>query len=300
MCIECGYCEPVCPSRELTLTPRQRIVVRREMVRQEASAEPLSDAAEPVARLPLLRTGDLCRRRDVPDPLPGLHRHRSPHQASARPPPFPRLALDCPDRRPSCRPGGAGGAGSGRHRPWHGRGAGDPGHAGHHRRRSRSGGDGVVPPVERGRAASRPAVASDLGRRRAGRLFPGLHGADVRAHRRRTGSAQRARGPGRPGAEGLGPGPHPRGHQRHLLQHALALEGFRRGGCGDGQPHPGPPLAVERWRSLAGGGGGQLLHPGHSHLPTPARLPSDRNSSRPCGSWTRWTSSTTSFCPGWC
>ncbi len=32
-CIECGYCEPKCPSRELTLTPRQRIVVRREMVR---------------------------------------------------------------------------------------------------------------------------------------------------------------------------------------------------------------------------------------------------------------------------
>jgi len=34
-CIECGYCEPVCPSRELTTTPRQRIVIRREMVRQE-------------------------------------------------------------------------------------------------------------------------------------------------------------------------------------------------------------------------------------------------------------------------
>jgi D-lactate dehydrogenase len=44
MCIECGYCEPVCPSRELTLTPRQRIVVRREMVRQEASASRSSDA----------------------------------------------------------------------------------------------------------------------------------------------------------------------------------------------------------------------------------------------------------------
>jgi len=40
MCIECGYCEPVCPSRELTLTPRQRIVVRRELVRQEASPAP--------------------------------------------------------------------------------------------------------------------------------------------------------------------------------------------------------------------------------------------------------------------
>jgi D-lactate dehydrogenase len=30
-CVECGYCEPVCPSRDLTLTPRQRIVVRRGM-----------------------------------------------------------------------------------------------------------------------------------------------------------------------------------------------------------------------------------------------------------------------------
>lgn len=32
-CIECGFCEPVCPSRRLTLTPRQRIVVRRELAR---------------------------------------------------------------------------------------------------------------------------------------------------------------------------------------------------------------------------------------------------------------------------
>jgi D-lactate dehydrogenase len=32
-CIECGYCEHNCPSRDLTLTPRQRIVVRREMQR---------------------------------------------------------------------------------------------------------------------------------------------------------------------------------------------------------------------------------------------------------------------------
>ncbi|MFI5894158.1 FAD-binding and (Fe-S)-binding domain-containing protein [Actinoplanes sp. NPDC051513] len=40
-CVECGYCEPVCPSRDLTTTPRQRIVLRREM----AAAEP-SLAAE--------------------------------------------------------------------------------------------------------------------------------------------------------------------------------------------------------------------------------------------------------------
>jgi D-lactate dehydrogenase len=33
-CVECGFCEPVCPSRELTTTPRQRIVLRREIARQ--------------------------------------------------------------------------------------------------------------------------------------------------------------------------------------------------------------------------------------------------------------------------
>jgi D-lactate dehydrogenase len=33
-CVECGFCEPVCPSRNLTTTPRQRIVLRREIARQ--------------------------------------------------------------------------------------------------------------------------------------------------------------------------------------------------------------------------------------------------------------------------
>jgi len=31
-CVECGYCEPICPSKDLTSTPRQRIVIRRAMV----------------------------------------------------------------------------------------------------------------------------------------------------------------------------------------------------------------------------------------------------------------------------
>jgi len=38
-CIECGYCEPKCPSRELTMTPRQRIVVRREVTRLGLTGE---------------------------------------------------------------------------------------------------------------------------------------------------------------------------------------------------------------------------------------------------------------------
>jgi D-lactate dehydrogenase len=42
-CVECGFCEPVCPSRNLTTTPRQRIVLRREMARQPAGS-PLQKA----------------------------------------------------------------------------------------------------------------------------------------------------------------------------------------------------------------------------------------------------------------
>ncbi|MFC0676025.1 FAD-binding and (Fe-S)-binding domain-containing protein, partial [Brachybacterium hainanense] len=44
-CVECGYCEPVCPSRDLTLTPRQRIVLRRDA----ALAEQRGDAATAAA-----------------------------------------------------------------------------------------------------------------------------------------------------------------------------------------------------------------------------------------------------------
>ncbi len=36
-CIECGFCEPVCPSKDVTFTPRQRIVGRREISRQLAA-----------------------------------------------------------------------------------------------------------------------------------------------------------------------------------------------------------------------------------------------------------------------
>ncbi|WP_345154956.1 FAD-binding and (Fe-S)-binding domain-containing protein [Nonomuraea rubra] len=38
-CVECGYCEPVCPSRDLTTTPRQRIVLRRELAAAVAAGD---------------------------------------------------------------------------------------------------------------------------------------------------------------------------------------------------------------------------------------------------------------------
>jgi D-lactate dehydrogenase len=38
-CIECGFCEVNCPSRDLTLSPRQRIVIQREIARLKAVCE---------------------------------------------------------------------------------------------------------------------------------------------------------------------------------------------------------------------------------------------------------------------
>ena len=77
-CIECGFCEPLCPSHQLTLSPRQRIVSWRELSRRSAAGEPagalgkdypyfgldtcagcgLCSTACPVA----INTGDLTRR----------------------------------------------------------------------------------------------------------------------------------------------------------------------------------------------------------------------------------------------
>lgn len=50
-CVECGFCEPVCPSKDLTLTPRQRIVLRRaeEAARErgdETTRKAISEAYE--------------------------------------------------------------------------------------------------------------------------------------------------------------------------------------------------------------------------------------------------------------
>ncbi len=56
-CIECGFCERLCPSRDITLTPRKRIVVRRFLsdltqplhLRKKVSQEYLYDGMETCA-----------------------------------------------------------------------------------------------------------------------------------------------------------------------------------------------------------------------------------------------------------
>ena len=43
MCMECGFCESNCPSRDLSLTPRQRITVYREISRLQAIEAPTNE-----------------------------------------------------------------------------------------------------------------------------------------------------------------------------------------------------------------------------------------------------------------
>ena len=64
-CIECGYCESKCPSRDLTVTPRQRIVLRREMARlrsNDGNTELLAalEADFPYAALDTCAVDGLC------------------------------------------------------------------------------------------------------------------------------------------------------------------------------------------------------------------------------------------------
>ena len=92
-CIECGFCEPLCPSHRLTLSPRQRITSVRELARRAAAGEPAGEVGEAYAYMGLdtcagcgmcstacpvgIDTGDLTRRlrgRQISDTAAAVNR----------------------------------------------------------------------------------------------------------------------------------------------------------------------------------------------------------------------------------
>jgi D-lactate dehydrogenase len=83
-CIECGFCEPVCPTRGSSLTPRQRIILLRELGEIARLKEPMPEGFETdyaeaargdcvrdsmcVTACPVkIDTGDLMKELDVAD-----------------------------------------------------------------------------------------------------------------------------------------------------------------------------------------------------------------------------------------
>ena len=80
-CVECGFCEPVCPSRWLTTTPRQRIVLLRELARQP-DGSPVHEALLEEFEYDGIQTcaaDGTCAHR-----LPARDRHRQARQGAAR------------------------------------------------------------------------------------------------------------------------------------------------------------------------------------------------------------------------
>ena len=57
-CVECGYCEPSCPSKDLTVTPRQRIVVRRAL--QDAETAGARSLLRELRRAEAYESVDTC------------------------------------------------------------------------------------------------------------------------------------------------------------------------------------------------------------------------------------------------
>ncbi len=252
-CIECGFCEPVCPSRDLTTTPRQRIVLRREMARQPEGSPVLAALLE---RVRLRRHRDLRRRRALQPAVPGRHRHRQARQGAARP--------ASQRRRGTGRAGG--GAALGHRRTLGPRRAARRQDA---RRRSggRAHGDRAdrrlarAPPGLGGVAArpgARPAVDGARGRRR--RVLPRLREPHLRQPPRLRRTPVAAGGSAHGLRAGRAPAVDPAGRRRPLLRHAVELEGLRGRPRRDGARDRRRRARVDRGRAPAARRRRELLH----------------------------------------
>ena len=100
-CIECGFCEPMCPTRGLTVTPRQRIVGARELERLVQAGATEARARRFPARLSRFQHRYLRRLRTVRNGLSGRNQHRRDVEGDPRPQPGTARAVGGVRGRPS-------------------------------------------------------------------------------------------------------------------------------------------------------------------------------------------------------
>ena len=257
-CVECGFCEPVCPSRHLTTTPRQRIVLRREMARQ-APGSPVLEALLDEFEYDAIQTcaaDSACllacpvgidTGKFVKEPA------RAPSTAIARSSSALRLAgrWDAAERAARAS---LGAASRGRVARAAVRGA---------TRVTRSAlSSELLPEWPRNMPypapATLPETESPDGRRR---LHAGLRQPDLRPG---AGAGRRPqeprRGTGRRVRAGRSAALDPARRRRALLRDALDVEGVRAWGPADGQPHDRRAVAVERGRRAPRGLRRELVH----------------------------------------
>ena len=285
-CVECGFCEPVCPSRE---PDDDAAPANRHPARDRPPARGVAGRRGAPPRLRARRDRHLRRRRQLRARVPGRHRHRQAREGA------PRAAAQ------SARVGGAWRSPSrsaGRAVERAARGGLRVGHAiaaspATHPSAARRGRLGAPP----GRSSCRSGARECPEPARGELPVTSREGAAavyVPACINRIFGRARGRRPGRRAGAGRGLAPRgdagvdPARRRRALLRNALELEGLRGRTALDGPPHLRGPLALERRRAAAARDRRVLVHPrgragdprrarrGERRAPPPARGPRRR------------------------
>ena len=244
-CIECGFCEPRCPSRDLTLSPRRSVVA----VRGGAPAglglrgRPGGGALRPRG-LRVRGRGHLRGRLDVPDVVPREDRHGPADQGDALARAHAGRILGRVVRRGShgrgdrFRSGRAAGGARAERGPWRR----ETGRVGLGLRTSPGAGGAPAPAGRAGPAAARAQALASAWRGSGGRRVPELSHARLRLRRRRAHRIGRAGGGGLRGARAFG-------NVRPVLRHAVREQGPRGGRATSGRARAGRVVGRVRGRT---------------------------------------------------
>ncbi len=257
-CVECGFCEPVCPSRHLTTTPRQRIVLRREMARQ-APGSPVLAALLDEYEYDALETCAADGTCMLACPL-GIDTGKFVKSLRARQhgPRAEKVALRFAERWAAVERTARRGIELGDHR------AGRVAIRGASRLARKGVSDELVPQWPRNMPHPAPPTLPPTTREGAAAVYLPACVNRIFGRAREGAEPRPEPGGGAGGRLGAsGPGAlDPARRRRALLRNPVDVEGLHRRRAANGQPHGRRPLALERRRRAADRLRRQLLHPG--------------------------------------